>query len=51
MDVEMYQVPVVVVNEESAVDGGEETIEPGKILAELGGEGEGSLFWALPECI
>ena len=51
VNVEVYWVPVVLVNEESAVSGGEETIKPGNILVKLGGEGEGSLFRALPECI
>ena len=38
-------------DEESAISGGEETVEPGQILVELGGECEGSLFRALPESI
>ena len=29
VDVQVYQVPVILVNEESAVGGGEETIKPG----------------------
>ena len=40
IDVEWYCVPVVLVNEEIAVGGGEEMIEPSQILAELGREGD-----------
>ena len=29
IDVELYRVPVILVNDESAVDGGEEPIKPG----------------------
>ena len=35
IDVQMYQVPVILVNKERAISGGEETIKPGKILAEV----------------
>ena len=51
IDVQMYRVPVILVNEERAVGAGEEMIKLGKILVELEGEGEGSLFRALPEGI
>ena len=51
IDVQMYRVPVILVNEECAIGGGEEMIKPGKILAEFGGEGEVSFFRALPEGI
>ena len=35
IDVLMYQVPVILVDEERAIGGGEETIKPGKIPVEL----------------
>ena len=43
--------PVILVDEEHAIGGGDEMVEPGQILAELRGDGEGSLFRALPEGI
>ena len=49
VDVQGHRVPVILVNEESVIGGGEEPIKSGKIIAELGGEGERSLFWALPQ--
>ena len=48
IDVQVYWVPVILMNEEYAVGGREEMIKPGKILVELGGEGEGFLFRTLP---
>ena len=51
VNVQVYQVPVILANEESAVGCEEEPIKPGQILSELGEEGEGSLFWTLPESI
>ena len=51
IDVQVYRVPVVLVDEKCAISGVEEMIKPGKILVELGGKGEGSLLWALPEGI
>ena len=51
INIQGYGVPVILVDEEHAVGGGEEMVETGHILAELGGEGEGSLFRALPEGI
>ena len=40
----MNRVPVILVDEECAIAGGEEMIKPGQILVELEGEGEVSLF-------
>ena len=37
VDIQVYQVPVILVDEEHAVGGGKETVEPGQILAELRG--------------
>ena len=51
VNVQVYRVSVVLVDEECAIGCGEEMIKPGKILAELRGEGERALFRALPEGI
>ena len=51
IDIHMYWVLVILVDEEHAIGGGEEMVEPRQILAEPRGEGEGSLFRALPEGI
>ena len=51
IDVQVYRVPLILVDAECDVCGGDKMIKPGKILTELGGEGEGSLFQALRECI
>ena len=49
IDVKLYQVPLILVNDESAIRSGEVPIEPGQVLAKLRGEGEEALFRALPE--
>ena len=40
INVQVYRVPVILMDEECAVGGGDETIKPGEILAELRGEGK-----------
>ena len=47
--VELDRVPAILMNDEGAINGGEELIKPGQVLSKLRGEGEGSFFSALPE--
>ena len=51
VDIQVNWLPVILVDEECAVGGGEEMFKPDQIFAELGGEGEVSLFQALLEGI
>ena len=51
VNVQVYRVPVILVDEERTISGVDEMIKPGKIFVELGREGERSLFRALPESI
>ena len=49
MDLELAQVPAILMNDKCTICGGEEQVKPGHILSEIRGEGEDPFFWALPE--